>query len=93
MALEQSCFNVWLVMPDAQWLSVWIGVSACGWPISTRAVHSGMPLRVLWNRADSSTYVVDAMMFIMMLCMVPLCVGGLDVGEGREWRTCCWEGR
>jgi hypothetical protein len=60
IGLEICCFTVWLEIPDAQALSVCIGISACGCPISMRAVHSGMPSRALWNRAASSASIDDA---------------------------------
>jgi hypothetical protein len=85
IALEQHCVIVWLAMPDEQGLSAWIVVSACGWPILTRAVRNGMPSCVLWNRASSSAYVADSMEFLtMMLSMhtAQLYGGGVDVREG-----------
>jgi hypothetical protein len=72
-------------MPAAHTLSVWIGVWACGWPISIKVVRSGMPSRALWNKAVSSASVVDAMMFLIMLlmmCTAPLCGGGVAEGDG-----------
>jgi hypothetical protein len=42
-SLDRSCFNVWFVMPDAHAWSVYIGVSACGWPISMKTVRRGVP--------------------------------------------------
>jgi hypothetical protein len=68
-------------MPDGHALSICIGVSACGWPISTRVVRGGLSSRVLLNRAASSDYVTEAIKFCMMLlivCTAPLCGGGVD---------------
>jgi hypothetical protein len=86
IAFVQRCFTVSLAMPAAHALSVWIGVWACGWPISIKAILSGMPSHALWNN------VADDMTFRIMLLMVytaPFCGGGV-AGRGLCGGSVLW---
>jgi len=54
MALECFCLTMSLMMPQAVLLSVWRGVSGCGWPSSSKAVQMGHAVCALRNSAPSS---------------------------------------
>jgi hypothetical protein len=85
MALERRCLTVSLTMPAAHALLVWMGVAACGCPISSSAMRRGTQSRAFWNTAPSSASVADAIKFRMMeliVWMAPLYGGGVAVGLG-----------
>jgi hypothetical protein len=72
-------------MPVAHALSVWMGVAACGCPISLRATRRRTQSRAFWKTAPTSASVADAMTFRMtelMVWMAPLYGGDVAVGLG-----------
>jgi hypothetical protein len=72
-------------MSASRVLSVWMGVAACGWPISSSTMRGGAQSRVFLNTAPSYASAADAMSFRMMelmAWMAPLYGGGVAVGMG-----------
>ena len=54
MVLDLHCLTVSLMMPEAEELSVCIGVGPCGCPISSDEVLSTSPYLALMNRPPNS---------------------------------------
>ena len=84
MALDLHCLTVSLMMPEAVYLSVCMGIGPCGCPIYSSEVLSTSPSLDLMNRPPNYASAAEAIIFFRMeatpniasLCLV--CDAGLN---------------
>ena len=89
MSIDFVAFDMILLLinPSAVLLSVCIGVSGCGWPISSSVLRVGTAVFALMNRAPNSASAADDMTFLIiceMLRTAPL-FGGFSSLFDKKW--------